>query len=517
VLEGASSLDSVLDFVLGPLGVLMHKMQKQAGRYALGILAAAIALFLRWLLDPLMGVENPYHTAWLAVVFAGWYCGVGPAIATTILSLAGVWFFFLPPVDTFRGVTYAQFFGMAGFLVLSAAIITLGESSRRAMAKRLGAEEELRRLHEELENAIRERTAALGERTAALGQKTEELAEKATMLDLANDAIFVRTAADTISYWNEGAERLYGWTREEVIGHSPHDFLRTEFPVPLSEIKSQETWQGEIRHFKRDGSQIIVASRWRTLRDGAGNALGWLEINTDITSRKRAEEAARSLSGRLLTLQDEERRRIARELHDSLGQYLAALKMNIECLPSTNGEQIKILADCSRILEKCLTEVRTISHLLHPPLLDESGLPTAARWYVDEFARRSGIVVEFDVSPEQMRLRSETELALFRAIQEALTNVHRHSRATAVKIRLTRVENTVNLEIKDNGRGIPQEQLSRLAEGTTEVGVGLAGMRERLREFDGSLEIQSGGTGTRVLITAPFVERDASESGILVA
>jgi PAS domain S-box-containing protein len=503
--------------VLGPLGVLMHKMQQQAGRYALGILAAAVALSLRWLLGPIMGLDNPYHTAWLAIVFAAWYCGIGPSIVTAIITGAGIWYWFLPPVHSFTGKTNSEWFGLIGFLAFSIVIAVFGESTRHIMAKRQHAEVALQKAHDELEIRVRERTADLAERTASLELRTAELVDQATMLDLANDAIFVRTAADTISYWNEGAERLYGWTREEVIGHSPHEFLRTEFPVPLAEIKSRETWQGEIRHFKRDGSQIIVASRWRTLRDGAGNALGWLEINTDITSRKRAEEAARSLSGRLLTMQDEERRRIARDLHDSLGQYLAALKMNIECLPSINGEQRKIVADCSRILEKSLMEVRTISHLLHPPLLDESGLATAARWFVDEFSRRSGIAVDFEVSPEQMRLRSETEIALFRAIQEALTNVHRHSGATAVKIRLTRTEDIVHLEIEDNGHGISPEQLNRLAEGTTEVGVGLAGMRERLREFDGSLEIQSGGTGTRVIVTAPFVERDASQPGILVA
>jgi PAS domain S-box-containing protein len=496
--------------VLGPIEVLMLKVKQQAGRYALGILAAVIALLLRGLLDPLLGRENPYHTVWLAVVFSTWYCGVGPAIVTTILSLAGVWFFFLPPIDSFRGLTYSQFFGMTGFLVLSGVIIALGESGRRALAKRLHAEEELRRLHGELENGVRERTAALE-------QKTAELAEKATMLDLANDAIFVRTAGDTVSYWNEGAERLYGWTKEEVLGHTMHDLLHTEFPVPLDDIKGRETWEGELRHTKRDGTQITVASRWRTLRDPAGNALGWLEINTDISPRKRAEEAARRLSGRLLTLQDEEQRRIARELHDSLGQYLAALKMNIDCLPDAKLDQNKLISDCSRILETCLAETRTISHLLHPPLLDESGIVTAARWYVDEFARRSGIAVTFEVSPEGIRLRSEIEIALFRAIQESLTNVHRHSGAKSVKIRLARNGELVRLEIEDNGRGITSEQLNRLAEGTAEIGVGLAGMRERLRQLDGSLEIQSTGAGTKVVVTTPFMEKEPSNTHILVA
>lgn len=489
----------------------MHKVHHQAGKYALAVVAAVVALLLRWLLHPFLGSGNLYHTAWLAVVFAAWYCGIGPTIVTAVASAVGLWYWFLPPVHSFTGKDYHEWYGMIGFLVFSGVIIAFGESSRRVTEKRRRAEEELRHAHDQLEDRVRERTADLAERTSALEQQ-------ATMLDLANDAIFVRSADDLVSYWNEGAERLYGWTKREAVGHSAHDILHTEFPESLDKIKSRETWEGELRHTKRDGTQITVASRWRTLRDSAGKALGWLEINTDVTSRKRAEEAARSLSGRLLNLQDEERRRIARELHDSLGQYLAALKMNVDCLAAANAQQSKVALDCSHILEKCLGETRTISHLLHPPLLDESGLGTAARWYVDEFARRSGIAIQFEVSPESMRLRSETEIALFRAIQEALTNVHRHSGASLVTIHLNQAEGKVRLEIEDNGRGISQEQLARLSQGASEIGVGLAGMRERLRELNGALEIRSNGTaGTRVIVTVPFREREPSEADTLVA
>ena len=200
---------------------------------------------------------------------------------------------------------------------------------------------------------------------------------------MANDAVFVKTANGKISYWNKGAERLYGWTVNEARGHSPTDLLHPEYPEPLSEIESRDTWEGEITHTKRDGSRIIVASRWTTLRDQSGNAIGWLEINTDISYRKRAEDAARSLSARILSLQDEECRRIARGLHDSLGQYLTALKMNLDLLSTTH--KMRIASECSEIVDKCLAETRTISHLLHPPLLDEAGLGSAIRWYVEGF------------------------------------------------------------------------------------------------------------------------------------
>ncbi|HEY8669812.1 MAG TPA: sensor histidine kinase, partial [Terriglobales bacterium] len=236
-----------------------------------------------------------------------------------------------------------------------------------------------------------------------------------------------------------------------------------------------------------------------------------LEICTDITLRKRAEQAARSLSGRILNLQDDERRRIARELHDSLGQYLTALKMNLDLFQMSNSNHAAIAKDCSEILDKCLAETRTLSHLLHPPLLDESGFGSAARWYVDGFAQRSGIAVNLDLPAELGRLHKDVEIALFRAVQEALTNVHRHSGGTVVDIKLSADAEQVQLEIKDNGRGIPEDKLNGLRDGAAETGVGLAGMRERIRELGGSLQIQSDNAGTNLFVTVPVIEEDEPE------
>ena len=348
----------------------------------------------------------------------------------------------------------------------------------------------------ELENRIRERTADLE-------QKTAELLQKATLLDLANDGIFVRSD-DKISYWNQGAERLYGWTSGEVLGRPIHEILRTEFPVPLSQILESDRWEGELRHTRKDGSRITVTSRWTTLRDHSGRPVGWLEINTDITARKRAEEATRRLSGRILTLQDEERRRIARGLHDSLGQYLTALKMNLDQLLTLGGDHATVASECSDIVDKCLTETRTISYLLHPPLLDEAGFGSASRWYVDGFARRSGLHVKLELGPESGRLPQDVETALFRTLQEGLTNVHRHSGGSAVDIRLSVNKQEVLLEIEDNGHGIPQESLGRLVEGDAERGVGIAGMRERVRELGGSLAIESDQNGTLLRVAIPL-------------
>ncbi len=467
-------------------------------RYALGILAAVGALLLRDFLNPFFGERNPYHTAWLAVVFSAWYCGLGPSVLTVLTGAVGIWYWFLPPTHSFSGKGVPEISGLVGFLVFSGIIIALGESTRRSIAKRERAEEALRTAHEELEQRVRERTAALEQRTA-------EVVEKATLLDLANDAIFIKTKTpnDAISYWNQGAERLYGWTAAEALGKDPADLLQTAYPIPLAEIEKYEVWEGEILHTTRDGRRIIVASRWTMLRNLAGEPVGWMEINTDITGRKRAESAARSLSGRILTLQDDERRRIARGLHDSLGQYLAALKMQLGLLAAPDADRNQLIAEASDIVDRCLAETRTISHLLHPPLLDEAGFGSAARWFVEGFAERSGIAVDLRLPPDLGRLPKDVEITLFRALQEGLTNVHRHSASSKAEIRLSLSPQRVQLEIQDYGKGIARPTLQQLLEGAGKTGVGVAGMRERVRELGGSLTIDSSPDGTLLTVILP--------------
>ena len=466
-------------------------------RYALGALAAVCALLLRDVLNPFFGQHNAYHTAWLAVVFAAWYCGIGPAILSVVISSLGVWYWFVPPFRSFSGKGDVGLSGLLGFLIFSAVIIAFGESTRRNILHREQAEEELRSAREELELRVRERTAALEQRTA-------EVVEKAALLDLANDAIFIKTANGKIAYWNFGAERLYGWKANEVVGRAASEILHTQSAVPLSEVEQKEFWEGELIHTTRDGRQITVASRWTMLLDDTKRPAGWMEINTDITPRKTAEEAARRLSGRILTLQDDERRRIARELHDSLGQYLAALKMHLDILALSADKQPDLITECTGIVEQCLRETRTISHLLHPPLLDEAGFGSAARWYVDGFAQRSGIDVNLVLPPVFGRLPRDVEIALFRILQEALTNVHRHSESTRVEIRLTVDERRVQMEIQDFGHGIPAGALRQLLNGGPKGSVGIAGMRERARELGGSLQIASDLKGTVLTLTLPL-------------
>ncbi len=482
-----------------PSDPVRRKPESELLRYILAIVIAGFAVAVRYWLTPLYGDDNPYHTAWVAVVFAAWYCGLGPSVAATAVSMFGVWRWLLPHSGSLGAADRTTTWGMLGFLVLSGLIIALGEGSRRAKFRQQRTEDALL----ESESQLR---LALQHRSAEVEQKNAEIVEQAKLMDLANDAILVRTPDDKISYWNRGAARLYGWTAEEVVSRSPQELFQTRFSVPLSEITSSELWEGELVQTKRDGSQITVASRWATLRDEQGELKGWLEIDTDITARKQAEDAARRLSGRILNLQDEERRRIARELHDSLGQYLTAIKMNLDLLSMSlvGKPENELVNECTQTVSQCLTETRTLSHLLHPPLLDEAGFVSAARWYAEGLATRSGIEVKLDLPPDLVRLDRAVETALFRALQEALTNVHRHSGGTKVGVSLLMDAEKVRMEVQDNGCGIPEDRVRRFRRDGVGAGVGLAGMRERVREVGGSLVLISGTTGTSVIVTIPL-------------
>ena len=262
----------------------MRRISPDARRYVLAVLAALAALVLRGMLTPLFGATNPYHTVWAAVAFAAWYCGVAPAVVTTLLSLIGVWYFFVPPFHSFALQNPTkEIYGMVGFLVFSGFIIALAEGNRRSQTRSEAEVVERRRIEEELRKAQQESEHRVRQRTAELEQNVAETREKAALLDLANDAIFVKGLHGAISYWNQGAERLYGWSKEEAISRSSHELLCTEFPIPLTEIETRDYWEGELRHTRRDGVQIVVASRWTTEVPGSRTvnlSLGWKSTRT---------------------------------------------------------------------------------------------------------------------------------------------------------------------------------------------------------------------------------------------
>lgn len=232
----------------------------------------------------------------------------------------------------------------------------------------------------------------------------------------------------------------------------------------------------------------------------------WDELQTREKAERMlatSEQSLRDLSVHLLRSQDEERRRIGRELHDSLGQYLAALKMNLEGIePGSADGGAKVaeqIFECVHLSEEALREVRTISYLLYPPMLEELGLKSTIPWYLDGFSKRSSIQTTFEVGPDFGRLTPEVELAFFRVLQESLTNVHRHSGSGTARVRLSTVDGLVALQIEDKGRGLPVTTAQPISgDGARPLGVGLRGMSERIRQLGGTLEVLSTNQGTTV-------------------
>jgi signal transduction histidine kinase len=237
-------------------------------------------------------------------------------------------------------------------------------------------------------------------------------------------------------------------------------------------------------------------------------------LEKEVAERREAqrklcdsERSLRDLSAHLLRAQDEERRRLGRELHDSVGQYLAVLKMGLDSLHSSralsgNDRGAGQLADCLALAERSIKELRTMSYLLYPPMLEEMGLTMALRWYIEGFSRRSGIDVKLDISSDLRRLPRDVELAAFRVLQESLTNVHRHSGSSTAHLRVYLAENALHLEVRDFGQGIPADILEASGKASGSMGVGLRGMIERVRQLGGTLALLSDG-GTTVSASLP--------------
>ncbi len=365
----------------------------------------------------------------------------------------------------------------------------------------------------------------------------------AAIVDSSEDAIVSKTLEGVITSWNASAERLFGYTASEAVGQHitliiPAD-RRDEETVIIERIK-----QGDrIEHFdtvriRKDKTLLDISLTISPVRDANGKIVGASKIARDITERKQIERALREseeryrtladaldtqvefrtrelekrnselrdLSGRLLESQDVERRHIARELHDSAGQTLAALNMQLALISEDSkndpAQFPKDVQYAEELVQHLTQEIRTTSYLLHPPLLDESGISSALSWYVQGLLERSGLAIDLQVSDNLGRLPSEMELVIFRLVQECLTNIHRHSGSKTALIRIERAENNVHVKVEDQGGGMSPERLAEIqSQGT---GVGISGMRERVRHFRGELVIESNGSGTRVYATLPL-------------
>jgi PAS domain S-box-containing protein len=267
----------------------------------------------------------------------------------------------------------------------------------------------------------------------------------------------------------------------------------------------------EYRIVMPDGRVKILEERWRVFHDEEGKPVRLAGTCRDITERVQADEELQRLSGKVLHLQDEERRRISRELHDSTGQTLAGLATDLSqlraSLPPSSRKLRELASRCQELANQCIREVRTLSYLMYPPLLDESGLADAISHFVNGFTKRSGIKVELEVDPSFGRLKEHVELALFRVVQESLTNIHRHSGSPSAKVVLDRQSDRVTVEVSDTGHGISGKKPVRNRRIPFPIGIGISSMIERIKLVDGVFEIVSGAGGTTVRAIVPEAGR----------
>ena len=370
----------------------------------------------------------------------------------------------------------------------------------------------------------------------------------AAIVDSSEDAIVSKSLDGVITTWNVGAERLFGYAANEAVGQHISLIIpqnrRNEETVILERIK-----QGQrIEHFdtvriRKDGSMLDISLTISPVRDATGKIVGASKIARDITQRKKIERSLREseeryrtladaldtqvqfrtqelqrrneeivrqadqlrdLSSRVLQAQDEERRRFARDLHDSAGQTLVAMSIKLAQMAeakSNTAQLANMIQEVEELVQGLTQEIRTTSYLLYPPMLDESGLLSALRWYVEGLVERSGLEVDLKIPDSFERLSREMELVIFRVVQESLTNIHRHSGSKTASIRIERNKENVHVTVQDSGKGMSPEKLAEVQ--SHGKGVGLRGMRERVRNFQGELTIESSGAGTKVSAILP--------------
>ena len=320
----------------------------------------------------------------------------------------------------------------------------------------------------------------------------------------------------TILYSNRSFANIFDAQLERFIGTPIENFVSGEYVEALRSLirnAASGVARGEIRLVDRAGrARTVRLTLTRSTQFGMEALCAVATELTELVETNEAlrvtESSLRQLSGRLLQLQDEERRRIARDLHDTTGQKIAALSMSLDrvarLLDTKKPERDEALTEGRDIVRMIGEEIRTLSYLLHPPLLDESGLGSAVRWYAEGFQKRSGIRLNVNISADLGRLSTDVEMALFRVVQESLTNVHRYSGSPDAEINVIETPDSVKLEIIDHGQGIQTGAVRTKVEGIASLGVGIPGMRERIRQFGGQLEVDFGRDGTRVTASVPL-------------
>ena len=389
---------------------------------------------------------------------------------------------------------------------------------------------QLESLNRELEERVEERTQELEERAQALEYLNRRLVHTNQELDAiihtAPDIIFSRRADGNRDYISDRFYEYTGAAPDSAHGHAWMDYLHPDDKGPAMAhwdkcVRTGSNYEAEYRLRSKDNTYRWFRARAVPIRDEQDNIVRWYGTCSDIHDSKVLEQEIRDnaarlermvddrtadlrrLSVRLMTMQDEEHRRIARELHDGLGQELAVAKMVVDNALQQRSVQAEkgACAEVSGIIDRAIKEVRTMSHLLHPPLLDEVGLLSAITWYVDGLAERSGIQTSLEVQPREFpRLSPELETAIFRIVQEALTNVFRHAEARQAWITLTHGDGRTFVTVRDDGKGIA-ERVAELQPDS--VGVGIGGIKQRTKEFGGELRIVNARPGTLVEVVIP--------------
>ncbi len=340
------------------------------------------------------------------------------------------------------------------------------------------------------------------------------------LLDAIPQQIWSGPPDGTLDYCNARWRSFMGLELEELRGAGWQRMLHPDDRERVlkawhESVTNATPYEQEERHRRADGQYRWFLARGVPLPGTDGRIVRWYGTNTDIEDRKHAEEELQRLSGELLQSQDEERRRISRDLHDSTGQDLAALTADLSQLgasiPSSARKLRALASRCQELAEKCIREVRTQSYLIFPPMLDETGLADAIRHFGGGFTDRSGIKVGLEVNAHFGRMRGDIELALFRVVQESLTNVHRHSGSLRAKILLDRGSNYVTVEVSDTGQGTSDRNLKTNRGMPFQIGVGISSMTERVKLVGGRLDIISGTSGTTVRATIPIVAEGDEE------
>lgn len=392
-------------------------------------------------------------------------------------------------------------------------------------------------------NAIRQ---PLTQPTKQLARMLNERERFRAIFDMGPVAIYSCDASGVIDHCNQRAVELWGRaprpgdTDEKFCGSHklfrPDGTFMPHKECPMADVvagRLTEVRDQEVLIERPDGTRVTVIVNIRPLVNDRGQVTGAINCFYDITERKHLEQTLqeshdslermveqrtatlRQLSAKLIHAQDDERRRISRELHDCVSQDLSQVKMALVALDKTGSPaRSETLNNLLQLVEKCLSETRTISYLLHPPLLEELGLKSAVNWYTDGFAQRSGIQVNLAFRHGSKRLPMNLEILLFRILQEALTNIHRHSHSASVDIRFKVGSDMVSLDIKDHGQGIPFHLLEQYKSGAG-TGLGITSMRERVSEVGGQIEIESDSHGTLVRAVIPLTKRDATSTGSL--